>query len=515
MNFSFRFYFSLLMRRLPVMMALVLICSGLGIATALQLPSTYDSTATLSVESAQINLESLDSATRTSANEQLSLIQQRLLTRSNLLDIANKYQVIENMSEMNPDQVYLSMIGNTNISRTTGFNEATTMTLSFTARDGQIAANVVNEYVTIILEANTDFRISRAEDTLSFFEGEVARLDADLSAQSARIVEFKEANKGALPDDLDYRLGRQSLLQERLARLESERALVENQRQETVSLFERTGRIRTLDPIQLSPEEIELERLQGQLAQLRSVLSESNPRVTLLARQVEQLEERIADQAAIARANGSEEEEEAAPSQLDISLAQIDVRLERIGEEIAVAQAGLAELERSITATSANAIVLAALERDYDNIQLEYNDAVQRRNDASSRVRIEASSQGQRVTLVESANVPQLPSGPRRKLIAAMGVGVGVGLAAAFFILLELLNFSIRRPAELESRFGIRPMATIPYIESPRHRRRRRFLLAVASLAVIVGVPAGLWYVNENVMPLQDLAAQILERVGL
>ena len=105
MNFSFRFYLGLLLRRLPVMMALIIVCSGIGIVTALQLPATYDSTATLSVESAQISVDSLDAATQTSANEQLSLIQQRLLTRSNLLDIANKYQVFENMTEINPDTV--------------------------------------------------------------------------------------------------------------------------------------------------------------------------------------------------------------------------------------------------------------------------------------------------------------------------------------------------------------------------------------------------------------------------
>lgn len=513
MNFSFRFYLGLLLRRLPVMMALIIVCSGIGIVTALQLPATYDSTATLSVESAQISVDSLDAATQTSANEQLSLIQQRLLTRSNLLDIANKYQVFENMTEINPDTVYLAMVANTEILRTGGFNEATTMTLRFTARNGQVAANVVNEYVTDILEANTDFRISRAEDTFQFFEGEVERLGADLDAQSARIVEFKAANKGTLPDDLDYRLGRQSLLQERLSRLESERAATENQRQEIIRIFETTGRIESPDDEDRSPEEEQLERLQSELAQLQSILSDTNPRITIMKRQIEQLEASVASQAALATAGDGTGD--APPSMLDVSLAQIDARLERTEEEINNTQAALEVLEQSISATSANAIVLAALERDYDNIQLEFNEAVQNRNDASIRIRIETSSQGQRVSVIESANVPELPSGPKRKLIAAMGIGVGVGLAAAFFVLLELLNFSIRRPAEIESRFGIRPLASIPYIETPGYRRRRQLLLFLALAAVIVGVPALLWYVNENVMPLEDIAARLLRRAGI
>ena len=47
------------------------------------------------------------------------------------------------------------------------------MSVAFEARSAQIAANVVNEYVTLILQESTDFRMSRAEGTLNFFEQEV------------------------------------------------------------------------------------------------------------------------------------------------------------------------------------------------------------------------------------------------------------------------------------------------------------------------------------------------------
>ena len=43
MNFDLRFYWGLLLKRLPVMMALFLVCAGLGLATAYSLPPTYRS----------------------------------------------------------------------------------------------------------------------------------------------------------------------------------------------------------------------------------------------------------------------------------------------------------------------------------------------------------------------------------------------------------------------------------------------------------------------------------------
>ena len=47
MNLDFRFYWALLLRRMPVMLLFVLVCSGLGVVTALQLPEPYTTSARL------------------------------------------------------------------------------------------------------------------------------------------------------------------------------------------------------------------------------------------------------------------------------------------------------------------------------------------------------------------------------------------------------------------------------------------------------------------------------------
>ena len=54
MNFDLQFYWKLFVRRLPVMMLFVLVCSGLGLITAYKLPDVWSTSARLLLEEAQI-----------------------------------------------------------------------------------------------------------------------------------------------------------------------------------------------------------------------------------------------------------------------------------------------------------------------------------------------------------------------------------------------------------------------------------------------------------------------------
>jgi hypothetical protein len=81
--------------------------------------------------------------------------------------------------------------------------------------------------------------------------------------------------------------------------------------------------------------------------------------------------------------------------------------------------------------------------------------------------------------------------------------------------LLELLNTAIRRPADLQAKLGIVPFGTLPLIRTPWEVRRRRAAILLAFLAVAVGVPAGLWYVQTEIMPLDRVLSEVLDRLGV
>ena len=94
------------------------------------------------------------------------------------------------------------------------------------------------------------------------------------------------------------------------------------------------------------------------------------------------------------------------------------------------------------------------------------------------------------------------------------GVAVGTGLAILLFVILELLNTSIRRASDITKSLDIRPLATLPRFETPQTRRRRRIWQVVFFLIIVVTVPAILWGVDQFYMPLDQIFTKVMERLS-
>ncbi|PWJ12874.1 GumC family protein [Jannaschia seohaensis] len=523
MNADLRFYARLLLRRLPVMALLFLLCTAMGVVLALRLPAVYAASARLLVEAPQISEELAQSSVQIAATEEIEIIRQQLMTRANLIDIARNLSVFEEIGRMSPDEIVEEMRDNTDIRATggpsRGVAQPTIVNVTFNAREGRIAAAVVNEYITRITSANVRNRTDAAGDTLSFFEQEVERLDRELSTRLERISAFQREHVDALPDGQAYRLDRQSLLQERLAGLGRDITGLEEQRARLTDLFETTGQAAGMQSAQpaLSPEAARVAELEAELDEALTVFSETNPRVVQLQGRLERAREALAD-SRIAAETG---EAQTAPAEdpqttlFNLQMAEIDARVAQLRAQIPPIEDELAQLRDAIDETPLNGITLAGLQRDYDNIRQQYDAAVVRLNQASMGERIELSARGQRITLVEAASVPDSPDSPNRPLVAAAGAGLGLVLALGLFVLLELLNSTVRRGADLQAKLGVVPLATIPYLETRRRRIWRRIGRALVMLAVLVGVPAGLWAVDTYYLPLDLLTQRLLDRLGL
>jgi uncharacterized protein involved in exopolysaccharide biosynthesis len=413
---------------------------------------------------------------------------------------------------MNPDEIVQAMSEASNIQLTIGRDQATLMRLGFTAHDPNKAAAVVNRYVDIALEISSAATTSQAEDTLAFYEQEVQRYSDELDQQSGRIATFKRENADALPENLDYNQTRQSLLQERVSRAERELDSLATQRINIMRVFEATGSITTQGPPVLSNEERLLQELEGELSIARSVYSPTNPRVRNLESQVAALKARI-EETALAAPEARPAPLTAQTTALEISLAEIDSRAGTLRQEIADANEELLSLRSSIERTPANGIVLGGLEREQENIQNLYNASVGRLAQAQTSLNIVAAAKGERITVLEAASVPNEPSSPNRTQIALIGIGAGIGLAGGFFLLLEFLNQTVRRPGDIVKKLEIAPLATIPRIETVAQKRLRRGLLIAASLAVLASVPATLWAIDTYVMPLDLLFEKVKDRL--
>ena len=519
---DFKFYLQVFWRRFPYFFILVCLGTAAGLAVALILPPVYIAEARLVVESEQIPDELAESTVQTDASEQLQIIEQRIMTRDNLLDMANRLGIYRGAGEpdrpMTPDERVTDMRERVTIrtfggSVQRGQSTATVVLVSFDAPTAQMAARVTNEVVTLILQENVQMRTTVSGQTLDFFTQEVARLDRELSQMSAQILQFQEANQEALPDSLEFRRTQQAAEQERLLDLERSETQLRDRRDRLVTLYEQTGEVGLVDTDARTPEEAQLQALRDQLATSVAVLSLDNPRVAVLRAQVEALEQIVAEQQA--SASGAVNPDGAPLTPYQLQLADLDGQLEFIAEQKALINERLEALATSIAATPGNALTLDTLQRNYDNLRSQYDQAVEKRAAAEVGDTIEALSKGQRISVIEQAVAPSRPSSPNRKRIAIMGLGAGLGMGFGFIALLELLNTAVRRPVDIVQGLEITPIVTLPYMRTRGQIWRRRLIILAGVLAVLVGLPAALWYIDANIRPLQPILQNLMARVGL
>lgn len=505
-----KFYWSIFLRRLPYFLAVVLVIGTVSVIVARSLPPVYVSQTQLIVESPRIPTDLAASTVRTPAEEQLQIIEQRLMTRANLLDVANRLDVFDQQQEMLPDDIVRAMRAHTLIKSTSGRNAAALMKISFEAGSGAKAAAVLNEYLTLIQQEDVQSRTARAGQTLEFFQQEVSRLSEELAKRSARILSFKSENIGALPESLEYRLNQQTQLQERLAQLERDMNSLDEQRARLVKIFESTGQVAGMATPAQTPEQKQLETLRADLNTALAVYAPDNPRVKMLEAQISQLEKTVGSQPV---ANAETDTSSTGNPLLDMQLAEISTRHAVLEERHADTAAQLDKLNDTITRTPTNAIQLDELQLDYNNIQQQYNTAVDRLSKASTGERIEVMARGQRISVIDPPSAPEKPAKPNRTLIAGGGGVFGVLLGLGLVVLLEVFNRSIRRPEELTAKLGITPLATIPYIEGPGYRWRRG-LRIVLLVVVLLGIPAAIYAVHTYYQPLDLIAQKIMNKLG-
>lgn len=468
---DFRFYLSRFLRQFHWFLLIVILVSVAGVAVARLMPTVFVAKALLVVESEQIPDAMAQSTVQTQATEQLQIIEQRILTRENLLEMANRLKVYAGQTApgdrpMTAGDIVTDMRSRVEITTTSDNGQggrgvqATLVTVGFEAPTAQMAAAVANEMVTLILEEDVAMRTIVARQTLEFFEQEVERLEQELAERSAAILTFKEANIAALPDSLEFR-------REDLATVEARLTEVERARSVLLDQIDRLTRMRGNSTAALAGEE-------------PAVGSDGT------SRQV---------------------------TTRDIRREDLEGELAFLDEEQARLEARSAELSADIAKTPGNAIVLETLERDYENVRSQYDQAIGNRAKAQTGETIEALAKGQRISVIEQAVAPDEPARPNRPKIAAAGVGAGIGLGIALVVLIEFLRGAIRRPADLTDALGIAPFATLPYVATRREVLLTRVLVWGGLLAFVVAAAVGVWVLHTQVMPLDLVMEKVMNRL--
>ncbi|MEM9096768.1 MAG: lipopolysaccharide biosynthesis, partial [Pseudomonadota bacterium] len=263
----------------------------------------------------------------------------------------------------------------------------------------------------------------------------------------------------------------------------------------------------------MTPLEAEIARLETELRSKLGIFEADSPTIKFLQAQLERL--KSTDPITASGTTVETEDDNGAGTLFELQIAEIDSQIDALDEETKRINEELETLNDAIERTPRVAIKLDGMEREYEATQSEYQEAVRDRSTARQGVDVESAAKGERVVLIENADVPSEPSSPNRVLIAGGGLFMGSAIAGVFFVLTELLNSAIRRPIDLTKGLGVQPLAVIPYMEEASVRRRRRILKIAFLVFVIVSIPFGLWSIHTHYLPLDLVLEMVLEKAGL
>ena len=201
-------FLSMLRRRAWLILLVAIAGTLFSVWFALQQPRLYQSTAVIQIETPHV-AEGVAGTASTDAQRRLQLIEQRIMSRDNLIAMIDRFQLFADAPGISINDRIFRLRVSTDITQIIDANAqwqagAVPSGLSITVRygDAQTAADLANAFARDAVDLNRERRTAAAEDTLAFFANEEATLTGKIDALDATIAAFKRENGQSLPDNL-------------------------------------------------------------------------------------------------------------------------------------------------------------------------------------------------------------------------------------------------------------------------------------------------------------------------
>jgi uncharacterized protein involved in exopolysaccharide biosynthesis len=567
-----------LRRRKWIGLAVALLAFCVAVTIALIWPPTYQSTATILIEEPDVPSDLVKSTVSTYADQRLQVIEQRVMTSQNLGEIIDRFGLYRAALATTPRSELINSLRNkidlevlsadfvsSKTTRNSNQPQATiAFTVSYSDQDPRVAQQVASRITDLYLAENVQTRTEKAAGTTEFLTQQSARLLQDVSDSEKRLTEFKTQNTSTLPEQLDTNM---RILEQLQGTLMQNRSDLEQLNQKRAFLQSQLGSISPYMPmtaggtpatpqaqlmalelqyIDLSarygpkhPQVVHLEKqidslkaqvgtgdaqtsTQASLSQLQAQLSdalqkygENHPTVQKLRKQLADFQAEVGKAPSVSMISAPKgPPDNPMYIQMQNQLGDANAQLQGMQMETAALQAKLDDMQKRVLQTQALSGQYNSLRQQYEASVKRYQDFKDKEADAQVAQSMEQQSKSETFSVIEAPEFPDLPLKPNRKLLLLAGAVMSVLLAAAAMLAIEMLDSKIYEPRGLMTVFGEVPLATVPYITTPRERTNRWIRRGVIVVGGIAGAVALLVAVNTLYMPLDVLWAAFMNRVN-
>jgi len=540
----------------------------LAVAVAMLLPSVYRSSATILIEQQEIPQELVMSTVTSYAAERIRTIEARVMSRTNLFKIIEKFNLYEKdrefktseeiVANMREDTV-LEVISAEVMDPRTGRASVATIafTLSYEGESPEKVQRVASELTTLYLNENLRNRSSKAEETSSFFDEETTRLGTQISDLERKLAIFKENNADLLPELQQLNM---QILQKTETDITSTEAQLQNLEERKFYLQGQLAQIQPSNPLvqgasaqlavreaeyaaarsRYSEEHPDLRRLKNEIASLRlqtgttgsvkdianevvgfkAELAQTREKYTPDHPDVMALESKISSLEAVLKTRQQDDAENLNIIEPD-NPAYLTMRsqLESVNSEIRSILGMLqsfkdkhASIEERLRQAPQAEREYLGLKRNYENAVVRYQETKAKQMQADVAMQLETESKGERFTLIDPPALPEEPVSPNRPAILFLGFILSLGSGIGFAVVADAIGGAVHGARGVKMVLGVLPLSVIPYQMNARdvskRRKTRLFLIIGTVLALLVA----LIFVHFAVSPLDVLWFRVMRK---
>jgi len=539
-------YLAAFRRRKGLILTVAGIVFLIGVITAFVWPPTYQSSATILIEAQEVPTELIQSTVTSFAAQQIQVISQRVMARSNLMEIVEKYKLYEKdrkrktteelLAKMRED-IGIDMITAEIMDPRTGRPGVATIafSLSYESTSPPQAQKVASELTTLFLNENLKSRTEKAAETYDFLTAEANRLIDDIARIEGQLSEFKEKNLYTLPESRELNTMSMQRAENELADIDTKIQTLEERKiyltgqlplldpYATGDIMSPTARLDALrtqyvslssryspdhpDVLSIKREIAALEKdtgnystpddlraqlylLQQELATAKQVYTAEHPDIKSLNRQIAALEEEL---------NNPVKQQQRQPVDvgadnpayvsIKTQLAAVDSEIRSLRARRTRAQEKLADYEQRLLLTPKIEQEYRTIARELEQASAQYQATKAKQMTAEIGQEMEKERKGEKFTLIDPAVLPEEPVSPNRpaiiflSLVLALGAGVGSAAVA------ESMSGAVRGAKGVTAILHTAPLAVIPYLANTadtRSRSKKKRLVLISTIAGIV-----------------------------
>lgn len=495
-------YLDMIRRRHVVFLVVLFAAWALIWGSSWILPARYKSSTLILVQEPTMPKNYVVPNVNDDLQDRLESITQQIMSRTRLLLIIDKFNLYSGTAKRpaTADDKVNRMRKDIDIDLVRdNHDEITAFKISYVAAKPLVAQKVAGELTNLFIDANLRVQQEQSENTTKFIQTQLDAARQSLAEQEARVRDFENRHEGELPAQQATNLQILSGLQNQI---QSEQDALSAAIQQRVYYQTLIDQYRTLQPGRVAgatgPTNIaslddDLDKMQAQLADLRSHYTDQWPDIQKLKRQIAQTEKtRAALTAELKnRPAGQKPEEEPVATgpllQLQSQMHANQTEIANREKAIAALRARIADYQARLNAEPASEQQMADLTRGYDQSKENYDDLLKKESQSQMATSMEEMQQGERFTMLDPPSYPAKPDFPNRLKMCGAGFVMGLMLAVAVVLVLEFMDDRLHSDKEIEKLLGMVVISEIPEIQSDSDVRRGKMKIAMGwALAAFV-----------------------------